>query len=377
MTTVLVRAFGGKSHSWLTPTISRSNPNANSISVADGSNDTIRITSKTLSQFERILFIEEILPADLLESSEAVRPAGDDFFGGYAGLQLLDGIRITNERDQLGDVKPLRVEFLQNRRDFQSYAHGAHRGTIGNAGSHAAAALAGVQPGDRDERLRGKVHSREMALVERRGDIVSVQPGRSEFFKRCFGAAANGDSGVLQNFNAGIKNGTLGRAQIRRGRNPSDASAFKEIVAMPVLHGDDVQVGADVILGVEELRELSNGEPVAHRQWKIRHEISFVGVEHRAFHNLPAERIGAVQDKKSDVAFGGFLHAIGHRRGVRVEAHARILNIEYQRVDSFQHFVRGAESFAVEAVNRQAGRGVFRRSDFFVVAAGEPVFRAE
>src|SRR5882762_10301662 len=92
MTTGFVRARGGKSHSWLTPTISRSNPSANSISVADGSNDTIRITSKTLSQFEKILFIEEILAADLLESREAVRPAGDDFVGSHAGLQLLDGI---------------------------------------------------------------------------------------------------------------------------------------------------------------------------------------------------------------------------------------------------------------------------------------------
>src|SRR5258708_12604350 len=43
MTTVFVRARGGKSHSWLTPTISGSNPSANKISVADGNNDTIRM----------------------------------------------------------------------------------------------------------------------------------------------------------------------------------------------------------------------------------------------------------------------------------------------------------------------------------------------
>src|SRR5260370_21693259 len=43
MTTGFVRARGGKSHSWLTPTISRSNPSANKISVADGNSDTIRM----------------------------------------------------------------------------------------------------------------------------------------------------------------------------------------------------------------------------------------------------------------------------------------------------------------------------------------------
>src|SRR6266849_2842559 len=43
MTTGFVRARGGKSHSWLTPTTSRSKPSANRISVADGSNETTRI----------------------------------------------------------------------------------------------------------------------------------------------------------------------------------------------------------------------------------------------------------------------------------------------------------------------------------------------
>jgi hypothetical protein len=41
MTTGFVRARGGKSHSWLTPTISGSKPSAKRISVADGSSDTI------------------------------------------------------------------------------------------------------------------------------------------------------------------------------------------------------------------------------------------------------------------------------------------------------------------------------------------------
>src|SRR5580698_6477806 len=42
-TAVLVFARRGKSHSWLTPTISSSSPRANKISVADGSKETMRI----------------------------------------------------------------------------------------------------------------------------------------------------------------------------------------------------------------------------------------------------------------------------------------------------------------------------------------------
>src|SRR5262252_7417613 len=40
ITIVLVRARGGKSHSWLTPTISRSKPRAKRTSVAEGNKET-------------------------------------------------------------------------------------------------------------------------------------------------------------------------------------------------------------------------------------------------------------------------------------------------------------------------------------------------
>src|SRR6266436_3369756 len=49
ITTGFVRAFGGKSHSWLTPTISRSSPSANRISVADGSSETMRIDEECIT----------------------------------------------------------------------------------------------------------------------------------------------------------------------------------------------------------------------------------------------------------------------------------------------------------------------------------------
>src|SRR5260370_34339978 len=69
MAAVFVRACGGKSHSWLTPTISRSKPRAKRISVADGSSETIRMTHATLAQFRCRLFVEKIFAADLVEGS--------------------------------------------------------------------------------------------------------------------------------------------------------------------------------------------------------------------------------------------------------------------------------------------------------------------
>ena len=146
---------------------------------------------------------------------------------------------------------------------------------------------------------------------------------------------------------------------------------------MPVPHGDDVKVGADVIFGVEKLGELANREAVTHWQWKISDEICLVGVEHRAFHDFTAERIGTVENEESDLALGGFLHAVSHRCRVGVKPDAGVLNVEDERVDAFEHFIGGAERFAIETMDGKSGGGVFGGSDLFIVAAGEAVFRTE
>src|SRR5260370_3018492 len=97
---------------------------------------------------------------------------------------------------------------------------------------------------------------------------------------------------------------------------------------MPILHGDDVKVGADVILGVEKLGELSNREAITQRQGKITNEIRSISIEHGAFHDFTAQRVRPVEDKEGNVAFGGLLHAISHPCGVRVKPHAGGLNVK-------------------------------------------------
>ncbi len=103
------------------------------------------------------------------------------------------------------------------------------------------------------------------------------------------------------------------------------------------------------------MREFADGQCIAHGNWKIGDEICFVGIEHRAFDDFSAERIGTIQNVKRNIAFGGFFHGVGHGDGVSVKADAGILNIEDQRVDSLQHFVGGPQSFAVERENLQTG----------------------
>src|SRR3954468_371237 len=106
---------------------------------------------------------------------------------------------------------------------------------------------------------------------------------------------------------------------------------------MPIFHGNDVEVGADVIFGIEELRQLADGEAITHGQRKVSDEAGLVAIEHGSFNNGAAERVGAVENVKSDFALGGFFHAVSHGGGVSVEAHAGVLNIENERVDALKH----------------------------------------
>jgi len=138
-----------------------------------------------------------------------------------------------------------------------------------------------------------------------------------------------------------------------------------------------VQVGTDFIFGVEHAGELAVGHGEADGHGEIANEIEAVGVEHGAFDDFAAKRIGAVEDEEGDFAAGGFFHGIGHGGLVGVEAYAGVLDIEDEGVDAAEHVVGEAARFAVETVNGQAGGGVGGVGDFFVELAADAVFGAE
>src|SRR5260370_5188157 len=236
MTTVFVRACAGKSHSWLTPTISRSSPSANRISVADGSSETIRIRWATLAQFWRTLLVQKILVADFVECRQAIRPACNHFFGGHTRLQLPDGLGITDKLNELRGIKLFRIELLQDCSNLKPEPHGAHCEAICDAYCHASTTLAAVPPHNRDETLSDKMQSRQMKLVQGGRDLVSVQPGRPKFLERRLRSAPDGHTRALQDFNPRIHHGSLNRSKIWRRRNPLDPRALEKIIAMPVPH---------------------------------------------------------------------------------------------------------------------------------------------
>ena len=71
----------------------------------------------------------------------------------------------------------------------------------------------------------------------------------------------------------------------------------------------------------------------------------------------PPSGSGRSSTKKRDMVLCGSFHAIAHGGDEGIEAHAGVLDVEYERVDSLQHLIRGAFRVAIETVDRQAGRG--------------------
>src|SRR6267154_243467 len=104
---------------------------------------TIPNLLRILKQLD-LLFVEKIFAADLVERSEAVGPACDDFFRSFASLQFLDGIRISEQFDHFRDFKLFRIKFLQDGGNFQSHAHRAHLEAVRNLDGNAATALPAV-----------------------------------------------------------------------------------------------------------------------------------------------------------------------------------------------------------------------------------------
>src|SRR6516164_3619947 len=146
-----------------------------------------------------MLFVQEILAPNTVVSGQSGLPGGYDLGRGHAVLQFLDGFDAAKERDGFGDIKVLRIQFLEQGSDLQAHAHGAHLGAVSDANAHPSAAPSGVKAADRDEVLRDEFQSGKMYGIESGRDFFAVHPGSAELFERGFGAAADRDSGVLEN----------------------------------------------------------------------------------------------------------------------------------------------------------------------------------
>ena len=106
-------------------------------------------------------------------------------------------------------------------------------------------------------------------------------------------------------------------------------------------------------------------------------KLSTILLERRTFDLEPVDRVRPIEHEDRDLPLRRLLHHVRHRRLVRVEARADVLDVDDHRVDALQHLVGRAARLAVERVDRQAGLLVLLRRHLVVERAPDPVLGAE
>src|SRR6266849_1281363 len=295
-----VLARGGKSHSWVTPTISWSNPRANRISVADGSRETMRMSEMYhnqgrirgvgLSEFRssrtRPLttgtaagsFVEQVFTPHLVKSRKLRGPTADDLRRRHIALELADSLRIPGQQKKFRGIELRGIFALKDGGDFEANAHGTHAAAVSNFYPDAAVLLPREQAAHRNERLVRKMHARQATRIQIGGDNFAVEPGRTKLLEGSFRPASHRNARILQDLQPGIKNRALQGAQIGRWRNPPQSRALKKIVVVPIIHGNHVKIAVNVIFRVEELREFADSHGIPNGRREIGHEGGLVGI---------------------------------------------------------------------------------------------------
>src|ERR1700686_704347 len=112
------------------------------------------------------LFVEEVAAAGLVEGGQVLGPTSDDFAGGRAGLELLNGGIVAEEQENFGEIKLVGIFFVLLGGDFEADSHRAQRGSVGYAHADAAAVLARVEAADGNEGLIHEMNAWKIFCVE-------------------------------------------------------------------------------------------------------------------------------------------------------------------------------------------------------------------
>src|SRR5436190_19369729 len=117
----------------------------------------------------------------------------------------------------------------------------------------------------------------------------------------------------------------------------------------------------NVVLGVEHLRQLAQSHAVANRDRPVICEVLASRLRYRSLNEGAADRVRTIQYHHGNSSLRGSLKKISNAGFVGVEAYARVLEINDDRVQLPEYFLwRAARGIgtAVNAVNRNLGCGV-------------------
>ena len=97
------------------------------------------------------------------------------------------------------------------------------------------------------------------------GERAAVDPRRADLLERLIGAAPDRDVRVFDRPDPRIERRLIEIAHVRRRIDPRQPGLVEPEVAAPIRRWHDGQRGADLLLAVEQLRQLAERHAVAHR----------------------------------------------------------------------------------------------------------------
>ena len=263
-------------------------------------------------------------------------------------------------------------------------ARGLQCRAVGDHHEHAAALLVRVLARFRRERDRIEADARETPRIQRRRQPRSVDPRRADLFERLIGAAPDGDVRVLDGADAGIQRRLVEVAHVRRRIDPRETRVVVPVIALPPVHRNHREVGADLPLLVIQTRQLAHRHTVANRHRHVGNERvgSLTGARlgrQRAF-DLPAVHgIRAIEHHDGNLLPRGLLHHVAHRELIGVEADADVLQIDDDGIEAGEgSFDRPAGAALIEqGVNRQTRLLILRRRHIVIEHAADAVLGTE
>jgi acyl-homoserine lactone acylase PvdQ len=306
--------------------------------------------------------IEEVLPAHPAEGRQLALPGRHDLVGTRARVDHRADPRGTRQLVDpvVGAPTEAAPHLLGGHQQRDPGAYGVVRGPVVDMDLHAPDGLAlELREGRREVRLP-EVHTGQPELP-RLGGPPPVDALRAEQLERAGRAAPLRQVRPLEETRPRVHERGVRRRHVGARRHPGEAGGVVEVRPLPARHQHGVQRHRrrEELL-VEQPRQLRHRHPVRLRDRLPAHEGRELLVQHGTLGAPAGHRVRPVEHHEPLPGEPGRLHAVVQRPDVRVEAGARVLDVEDDGVHAGGREDVGQRlpALQIRVVDREAGRRV-------------------
>ena len=318
-----------------------------------------------------LLLIDQVLQTPLFEFIELGCVKIENFGVSEFIPDSLQHCFIAQQSAKIAGLPLILEQTAQRERDLKTGADRFELVSVNDLDTDTPAQLAIEFAGRGCEFQWHEQYTRQVQSVQFQGQHLGTEPGGSQHFKRRVGAAPDRQVSGFEQANSGIKNGFGQAAHIGRRINPWQAGGIKIVTATPALEWNNLQIEIRFQFSFEHTGQFADSHTMTHRKPVKTDKGLFTLNQHGAADGEAVDRVGPVENNKTDPVFGCGLHGIAHGRNIGVKAGADILNVKYQCIDTFQHLGRGPVGCSVQTVDLNTGERIFAVTDLGLIQLAE------